>query len=92
MAKVTLSLNDLSRSASIDDALLPYFFACYREVYGQVEDVDTKILRDMTDEETFQKYAAGISNGTLANVQNFVRNQVVQQAMTKVPEISITPN
>lgn len=87
----------LTRGATIDDSLMPYFFACYRASYGQVDsgkvdDNKQPIMRDMTDEETFAKYAGGISNGTLANVQSFVRDQATKAALAQVPTIAITAN
>lgn len=50
------------------------------------------IMRDMTDAETFAAYAAGISAGTVANVQNYVREMATQQAAAAVPTIVAVPN
>lgn len=105
MATVILTLNaridskdkEISRSATIEDAAMPYFFNCYRNSYGQVDsgEVDENkqpILRDMTDEETFKKFATGFANGSLANVQSFIRAEAVKQVEASLPNVEVTPN
>ena len=110
MATATMSLTGIidgtqqtiDAAATLDDATMPYFFAAYRHVYGQVPDtnpdgspkLDTQghpVMRDMTDAETFAKYAAGISAGTLANVQSYLREQAAAAAAAAVPTIAVTP-
>ena len=103
MATVSITLSAVmdgqqqteTRSAEIADAIMPYFFAAYRATYGQVESGEfdenqRPVMRDMTDVETFAKYAAGISNGSVANVQNYVREQVRAAADAAVPSITVT--
>lgn len=101
MATVTMTLDavidgeqkTVSRSATIDDAVMPYFFAAYRAAYGQINagTDEAPEMRDMTDEETFARYAAGISAGSVANVQSYVREMTLKAAAESVPVIEVTP-
>lgn len=101
MATITMTLDavidgtqqTISRSATIDDAAMPLFFHAYRDAYGQINGGtdDQPEMRDMTDEETFAKYAAGISAGTVANVQNHVREITLKAAAENVPIIAVVP-
>lgn len=101
MATITMTLaavidgeqKTITRSATIDDAAMPHFFDAYRAVYGQINGGTEEMpaLRAMTDEETFVAYAAGISAGTVANVQNYLREIASRAATESVPEIAATP-
>lgn len=83
----------ISRSGTVADEVMPHFFDAYREVYGKINaGTDEKPeLRDMTDEETFARYAAGISAGTLANVQSHLRAVAHRQAEAAIPTIEVSP-
>lgn len=85
----------ISRSGTIADEAMPHFFDAYREVYGKInENTDPDqpdLFRDMTDEETFARYAAGISAGTLANVQSHLRAVAHRQAEAAIPTIEVSP-
>lgn len=99
MATITLTLTaiidgtpqTISKSATIDDGLMPSFFQAYRAALGQINGgtEEAPAMRDMTDAETFGAYALGISAGTAANVQGHLR--AVAQAAVTVPPVTITP-
>lgn len=103
MASFTLSMTavvdgvakTVSRSAIVDDAVAPTFFAAYRDAYGQIQDGVDKggnpMMRDMTDEEVFNAYAKGIAQGTIANVQRYAQDQAQKTAVAQVPTLSYTP-
>lgn len=82
----------IAAEATIDDAVLPHFFDAYRRNYGQVNDgtVEEPKMRDMTDAETFQVYAKGIANGTIAQVQMHLRAKAHEEAEAAIPEITVT--
>lgn len=100
MATITMMLaavidgeqKTISRSATIEDAIMPHFFETYRAAYGQIEEGDPPVLRDMTDEETFVKYSAGISAGTVANVKSHLREIAMKAAVAGIPNIDVVPN
>jgi hypothetical protein len=103
MAIATISLQGtidgktqtVSKSATIDDAVMPYFLACYRAAYGQVPDTvadpdgTKRIMRGMTDAETFAAYADGISAGTLGNVRTYLKDRARQAAEAAIPNITM---
>jgi len=61
------------------------FFECYRASYGQIKDKDSGEMRDMTDEETFAKWAHGVMMGTDANVRRYVEDKAKQDAVAGLP-------
>jgi len=72
----------------VPDTEMPYFFDAYRTTYGQVhEDPNdpSSPMRDMTDLETFQKYATGLANGTMANVRRDREVKAMQDAVSGLP-------
>lgn len=81
----------VSRLATIDDAVMPHFFDAYRDSYGEINigSEETPSMRPMTDEETFATYATGIANGSVTNVQGFVRAQAHAAAETQIPVIEV---
>lgn len=106
-AKMTLTATidghqqTIEHVGEIDDAQMPYFFACYREAYGQVPvDPDAPIepgprgrqipMRDRTDAETFEEYAKGIASGTASAVQRYVIDQARKAAEAQVTSVNVT--
>lgn len=61
----------------------------YRTLYGQVSDGTPTGMRDMTDQETFNKFSAGLLQGVIDNVLN-AEKQAAQAAITPVVPISLT--
>ncbi len=85
----------VSGSVVADDGVVGQFFDCYRAAYGRIQDgVDAggkPILRDMTDKETFERFAAGLASGVLANVRRYVETQAVEAAKAALPAVEYTP-
>lgn len=101
MATITMTLEatidgtsqTISKSATIDDAVMPHFFDAYRNSYGEINagTEEAPLMRPMTDAETFAAYAGGIAAGSVANVQSFVRAQALAVAEASIPQIEVTP-
>lgn len=90
MATITLSLTGnidgtsktVSKTATIEDGVLPYFFQCYQQKFS----VESPIT---TNEAAFDALAADFAGSATREVLNFVKQQALQQIV--LPNIQVTP-
>ncbi len=93
MATISITVASFTASKTISGADALRLLAAYRTLYGQVPsgpaDPVTHIvpMRDMTDQECFDKFAAGMLAGIVDNVKK-AEQQV--QVITPIVPITLT--
>ena len=87
-----------SGAVTIDDTFQPRFFAAFSSLYGPVDSlamntdgtpVAPPVMRAMTNDEIFSKYAGGLMVGTICNIQN-AEKAAAQAALIPVA-VTFTP-
>ena len=93
MATVSITVGPFTISKTVSAGDLTRLVAAYKVIYGQVP-VDPGaipiVLRDMTDQETFNKFAGGILQGMVNAVKGAEQQVASQAAVTAVTSISMT--
>jgi hypothetical protein len=96
MAQVTLTITGtidgkaqtISKSATIDDTVLPFFLSFYRMKFGtQVDGLASAPLA--TDEAALDALATDLANRGVQEVRAWLLQQA--QAQIKIPDISVVP-
>lgn len=81
-----------SSAATVDDTFANRFFTAYKSLYGQVPvdpEATPVVMRDMTDDEVYSKWAGGLMVGTIGNIQSTEIQTAV--AAIQPDDINFTP-
>lgn len=98
-ATLCVSLTSLTytgqQCGTVDDTVIPSFFAAYANSYGTVQvpaaGDNPATTRPATNDEEFKMFASGLAQGIADNVASYLQEQAAAAARAQVPTVTITP-
>ncbi len=92
MASMVITVGSFTKSKTISNGDLSRFLTAYMGIYGQVPvtpPTEPPTFRDMTQQETFDKFANGLYQGMMDAVKNQEKAAAAKTAADAIQPISI---
>ncbi len=90
MATLTITVGSFTKSKTISNADLSRYLTAYMGIYGQVPVTPATVpptFRDMTQQETFDKFADGLYQGMIDAVKNQEKTMAAKSAADAITPI-----
>lgn len=92
MATISITVGAFTASKTVSTNDLNRLLAAYRTIYGQVPvdpSASPVVMRDMTNQETFDKFSSGLLQGMVDAVKRAEQQVASQSAITAVTSITL---
>jgi hypothetical protein len=93
MANISITVGAFTATKTVSNTDLSRLLSAYQTIYGQVP-VDANavpiVYRDMTSQETFDKFANGLFQGIVANIKRAEQTIAANTAIANVTNITLT--